>query len=344
VALAALPVVTTVVTALVSVPGPASAEAVHDGSLTSEITFVGSGSCSRTGPGDSLVGPVTVVADGQPHSSGASSSLRATAPVPDTDDTTDLLASTTTTYTATPVAGVLSRLDVVVGLAAQVVTSKGSANTCNTRAQAQSRLNLSFDLPAPRLVTVTVAAAGPVRGEATLSDPTFKLTDITAATGPTTIRSQTLLPAGTSQLVLDGLIVLDPPAPGAPQPTDSAGTVRTTVDVQVPGAATTESSTGRADKYVDLADLRGCAAGSVAATWAKRAGKGDHRTVKKAVFTVEGAKVATVKKPKKGQVTTLTGLPAGAVEVEVTLKLVKKKGAKGKPGPVTLTRSYLPCQ
>ena len=46
-----------------------------------------------------------------------------------------------------------------------------------------------------------------------------------------------------------------------------------------------------------------------------------------------------MKKPKKNQVTTLTGLPSGKpVEVEVTIKLVKK-GA----GSVTVERSYLTC-
>lgn len=343
-ALAAIPVVTTVVTALVTVPVPAFSEPVHDATLSSEITFVGNGSCTRTGPGDTLVGPVAVVADGQRHASGATSSVRTTAPVPNTDDTIDLSAATTTAYTATQAAGVLSRLDVAVDMAAHLVASKGAANTCGTRSQGQSVLKLSFDLPSPRLVTVTVSAAGPVRGRATLQDASFRFADITAATGPSTVRSQALLPAGTSKLQLEGFIVLDPPSPGDPQPTDSTGSVHTTVEVQTPGTATSEVSTARAGKYLDLAAVRGCATGSLAAAWGKRAGKGDHRTVKQAVFTVDGVKVATVKKPKKGQVTTLTGLPPGTVEVEATLKLVKKRGGKGKPGPVTLTRSYLPCQ
>lgn len=337
--LAVLPVVG----ALVCVP-PAAAEPVHDATLTSEITFVGSGTCTRTGPGDSLVGPVALVADGQRHTSGASSNVRTTAPAPDTDDTLDLSAAATTAHTATQVAGVLSRLDVAVDLAAHVVASKGAANTCGTRAQAQSRLDLSFDLPSPQLVTVTVSASGPVRGRATLQTQSSRFADITAATGPSTVRSRTLLPAGTSTLNLEGFIVLDPPSPGDPQPTDSAGSVHTTVEVQTPGTATSETSTARAGKYLDLAAVRGCAGGSVAATWGKRAGKGDHRTVKRAVFTVNGVKVATVKRPKKGQVTTVTGLPTGAVEVEATLKLVTKRGAKGKHGPAALSRSYLPCQ
>ena len=218
-ALAALPVVTV----LVTVPLPAFAEAVHDATLTSEITFVGSGSCTRTGPGDRLVGPVAVVADGQRHASGASSSARMTAPVPNTDDTTDLAASADTSYTAAQVAGVLSRLEVTADLAAHVVTSKGAANTCNTRAQGQSLVDLSFDLPAPRLVTVTVAAAGRVRGRASVTDSSGRVADITAATGPSTIRSLTVLPAGTSKLHVEGFIVLDPPAPGSPRSRSAAG-------------------------------------------------------------------------------------------------------------------------
>ena len=63
------------------------------------------------------------------------------------------------------------------------------------------------------------------------------------------------------------------------------------------------------------------------------------RTVKKAVFRVDGAKVKTVKKPTKKQVTTLTGLnPDEMAAVSVTLKLVKK-GA-GKPA---VERTYLAC-
>ena len=342
-ALAAMPVVTSVITALVAVP-PASAEPVHDATLTSEITFVGSGSCTRSGPGDRTVGPVGVVADGQRHASGASSSARATAPSPNTDDTTDLSASSDTTYTATQVAGVLSSLDVSVEMAAHLVASKGAANTCNTRAQGQSLLDLSFDLPAPRLVTVTVAAAGRVRGRASVTDSSGRVADITAATGPSTVRSQTVLPAGTSELHLEGFIVLDPPSPGSPQPADAAGSAHTTVEVQTPGVATSETSLGRASTYVDLAPARNCAGASLAATWDKGAGKGDHRRVKKAVFTVNGAKVATVKKPKRKQVTTLAGLPSGPIEVVATLKPFKKRDHKRNPDVVTLTRSYLPCQ
>ena len=338
---AALPVVTVVLTALVAVPGPASAVAVHDATLTTNITFVGSGSCTRSGPGDRTEGPVAVVADGQRHLSQATSGDRATAPVPNTDDTTDLSASASTTYTATQTGGVLSGLDVAVDLAAHVVTSKGAANLCNTRAQAQSLLDLSFDLPAPRLVTVTVTVDGPVSGRASFTDASFAQTDIGARAGGSTISSQTVLPAGTSKFFLEGFISLDPPSPGHPQPTDAAGTVHTTVAVQVPGTATNEVSTGRGGNYVDLADGRGCAGGTLAATWKKKAGKGEHRAIKKAVFAVNGNPIATVKKPKKGQVTTLTGLPPGAVEVEV--RLVKAKGAKGSHGPGTLTRSYLPC-
>jgi hypothetical protein len=59
--------------------------------------------------------------------------------------------------------------------------------------------------------------------------------------------------------------------------------------------------------------------------------------VKKAVFSVEGARVKTVRKPHKKTRVTLAGLPTNG-EVTVTAKLTLR-GA----GAVTVERTYYPC-
>jgi hypothetical protein len=105
-----------------------------------------------------------------------------------------------------------------------------------------------------------------------------------------------------------------------------------------PGVATSAAE-GDGSKYLKLSAGRTCANGTLTGKWKAKAGKGDDRTVKKAVFRVNGVKVKTVKKPKKKQTTVLTGLdPDEAADVSVTLKLVKKG-----TGQLSLERSYLPC-
>jgi hypothetical protein len=146
------------------------------------------------------------------------------------------------------------------------------------------------------------------------------------------------LPAGTWILSLQAQGIIQAPTPSLSMASPRTATADLSLTFDEPGVAT-GAAEGDAGKYVDLAAGRTCGAGSLAATWKSKAGKGDKRTVKKAVFRVDGAKVKTVKKPTKKQVTTLTGLdPDEMAEVSVTLKLVKK-GA-GKPD---VERTYLAC-
>ena len=146
-----------------------------------------------------------------------------------------------------------------------------------------------------------------------------------------------VLPAGTwaGQLVSQSILS----APTVANPTTSETTnFSIKAAFGQPGAATGPAK-GDGGKYLSLANGRNCAAGSLTATWKAKAGKGKNRKVKKATFYVNDVKVKSVKKPKKGQVTTLTGLAsADNLTVEARIKLVRK-GADD----VTVERSYVIC-
>jgi hypothetical protein len=322
---------------LLLAPAPAQAGVLDTPSTQVGVSFSGSGSCTPSGPGNVTSPAGTFAADGVPVTSTATSSATYTAADP--TDVTTVTTTSTNKITATQAGGALKSIDVVDTAQSTINATKGTAQTCNAQGQGVGVNQASFDLPTAKYVTVEVDsknslgyvvfqnAAGPLGGIS--QTVTFFL--------HSHLEQRLYLPAGTWILMIQGAGVHSAPTPTNPQPVTSS-TVTVGIDFEAPGAARTVSE-GEGGKYLDLADGRDCAAGSLTGTWKSKAGKGKHRKVKKATFYVNDVKVKVVKKPRKKSTTTLTGLdPDKIADVRVKLKLAKK-GA----GTVTVERGYLPC-
>jgi hypothetical protein len=297
--------------------------------------------CTHSGPGDVFsLPPGTFAANGVPVTSTASSSGVIT-DAGNASDKTTMSGSITSTVTATGVGGQLTSLHVAATASASLTTAV--ANTkCGASVAASGGATFQFDLAVPTLVTITsethrltgVAQVANINGASPGSGDIDGVLSYNAGAHATNTASA-VLRAGT------GLISIAQIQAGF-NATDTAssqsvsGDLTLDITFQPAGAASTAPS-GSAGKYVSLGAGRDCAGGTLPLTWTKKAGKGKHRVIKKATVTVNGTKVATVKKPKKGEVTLLKGLTAEkAADVAVSFKI------KGK-GKFEVERSYLRC-
>ena len=323
---------------LLVAPAPARAGVLDTPlSQTSAISSA-SGGCTSTG-GPSVNTPGTFAADGVPVTTTASTSFTWTK-TGDPTDVTTVSGTTTGTITATQAAGTLKTVDLSTSYQTALSSALGTAQACNAQVQVGSVYQAMFDLPTAKSVTVDVTTKG-----------TYAVLALQNTSNPASSSDQSIsyflhshatkemyLPAGTYIFQIQGLGIHQAPTPAAPSPATKSGSLAAHVSFEEPGTAKAATS-GTGTKYLDLGAARSCAAGSLTGTWKSKAGKGKGAKIKKAVFKVNGAKVRTVKKPKKGSTTTLTGLdPEQSIDVTVALKLVKK-GA----GTVTVERSYRPC-
>ncbi len=294
--------------------------------------------CTTTGPGDVTAPTTTFAADGVPVTRTASSSAVITDNA-NASDVTTMSGSISHTVTATQANGQLSA--VRVASTATTSLSTAIANTkCGASLDVQGGTQFQFDLAVPALMTVTAEAhrmigivqAGNITGptpEDLQAVVVYAIGDHGTSTGTV------LLPAGTNFIGVNQ-VQKSMEATAAAGSKSSSGDVTVDFAFETPGVASGAQS-GAGGKYVTLGSGRDCTAGSLPMTWKKKAGKGKHRVINKAIVRVNGAKVATIKKPKKGQVSKVTGLnPEKAADVEVTLKV------KGK-GKYTVERSYLRC-
>jgi len=324
---------------LLAVPSPSHAGVLDTPQTQTGIGFNGSGSCTQTGAGNTSSPVTPFAADGVPVTTTSSSSATYTHNVDNTDVTT-MTGTVSNTVTATQAGGALRTLDVHSTSLLTLAAAKGTAQACNASVSSQLANVAVFDLPSPKYVTARITSNG-----------SFGAVVIQSSLGPiggifqtvnfflhSDLTQRVYLPAGTWMVQLQAQSVIQAPTPSLTMASPRPGEADLYLTFDEPGAAA-GAAKGDAGAYVDLAAGRTCGDGSLSATWKRKAGKGDKRTVKKAVFRVDGAKVKTVKKPTKKQVTTLIGLdPEEMAVVSVTLKLVKK-GA-GKP---TVERSYLAC-
>jgi hypothetical protein len=295
--------------------------------------------CSQTGAGDVFsASPGTFAANGVPVSSTATSSAVITDDA-NASDITTMSGSVTSTVTATGAGGQLSNLHLVATAASSLTTAIADTQ-CGAQVTASGGASFQFDLAAPTLVTLT-AETHRLTGIAqvgNLASPSGSELDgvisFTAGRHGTSTATS-LLNAGPGFVGISQVQTAQD-APDTATTLSTSGDIVMDVTFQTPGLATTTQS-GSAGKYVSLGAGRDCAAGTLPLTWSKKAGKGDDRVIKKATVTVNGVKVATVKKPKKGEVTLLKGLFAEkAADVAVSFKI------KGK-GKFEAERSYLRC-
>jgi hypothetical protein len=324
-------------------PAPANAAVLITPQLAATVDFSffpSSGACTQVGADAAQT--IAFDADGVARTASASSSATVTHNT-DATDVTTLNGSVTSTATAQQSGGQLSKVTVTTNYSASVSSTLGAAQKCGSEVGAVGGAQYAFDLVAPTLVTVTVNAHGgiaqAIAGQG-LFGPGSEIA-IAGAIGAgqhSTSTGTVVLPAGTNfvamQVHQDGV---DAPSPTNSR-TSASGNATMTVTFQKPGNATTGAD-GSGKKYLAPAAGRDCTAGTLSATWKSKAGKGENRKVKKAVFYVNDKLVKTVKKPKKKDVTKLTKLdPEQAAHLEVVIQLAKK-GA----GKVSVERDYLPC-
>lgn len=325
---------------LLLAPSAAQAGILDTPQLQSTISFSNSGpaACTASGPGNATNGPLAFAADGVPVTSTVSSS-RTFTNNGDAGDVSTFDTSLTTTMTATSGADALGGFTFVAQGQNKVTATKGTAQQCGGSSQSTSVSQFKFDLPTTRAVTVDIegSATWQVTFQRTVPASPTRYIQLTSLGDDSAGQVTKILPAGTWQGSVISQSSITAPTAANPAPNETLS-VSVKATFGQPGAATGPAS-GDGGKYLSLANGRTCAAGTLAATWKGKAGKGKNRKVAKASFFVNDVKVKTVKKPKKGQVTTLSGLVAGKpAEVEARIKLAKK-GA----GTVTVERSYVIC-
>lgn len=315
---------------------PAQAGVLDSPTSTASVSVSLAGDCTLSGGAPSAVG--TFAADGVPvqttYSAGGTVTKNG-----NPSDATTISAALSSTIRATQAGGALKTVDVSASMQSSLAAALGTAQACNTSIQPSVTYNGALDLPTPRYATLHIDSKHAI-GVIQMLNAGGPL-DGTAATviyGHGTSTQRTYIPAGSWVFIIQAADQLKASTPTASFPSSKSSSVAIHMSFDEPGSAITEE-TGDGSKYLDLAAGRTCAAGSLTATWKGKAGKGDNIKIKKAVFRVDGAKVATVKRPAKGKRTTLSGLdPDTTADVSVTLKLMKK-GA----GKATVERSYLPC-
>jgi hypothetical protein len=323
---------------LLLAPTPAEAGVLDTPTTQVAAAFSASGTCTLSGPGNTSSNN-TFAADGASVVTSAASSATYTK-TGDPTDVTAMTSSYTQKVTVTQANNSLKTFDVQSSGAGTLNPSKGAAQTCAASLQSVGTNIATFDTPSPKILTIDIKAKDMVGLVAIVSTPNPSDGEVLGITYNlhSKLHQTFYLPAGHWTLQNQNAVIMQAPTPTSSQPSSRNGTASVHIDFGEPGSATTASS-GDGKKYVDLAAGRNCAAGTLTATFKNKAGKGDHRTIKKATFYVNDVKVASVKKPKKKSTKVLTGLSSDdAADVRVKLKLAKK-GA----GSKTVERSYLTC-
>ena len=295
--------------------------------------------CTHSGPGfvSSEPSGQQFAANGVPVTSTVSASDVVT-DTGNSSDTTTLTGSVTSTVTATGVAGQLTHIHMVANATSSLTTAIAGSK-CGASVFGGAGAQFQFDLAAPTLVTVTAEShrlAGTVQiGNLLSPDEDIDGVALYSLGSHGTSTATSLLQAGTGLIGLSQVqFGLEAPATAGTRST--SGDLGLDITFETPGVASTTQS-GSAGKYVTLAAGRNCAAGTLPLTWTKKAGKGKQRAVKKAIVKVNGAKVATIRKPKKNEVSLIKGLNAEReADVEVSFKIQGK-------GKLTVDRSYLRC-
>ena len=327
---------------VLSVPtAPAQAGVFDSPQLRTQVSFNagGPGVCTGSPPGPAMVGPVPFAADGVPVTSTGTFS-RTYTNNGDAGDITKLDSTMTSTVAVTGTPTSLTGIKFHSTSHSSVASTRGTAQQCGASVTTISFAQFTFDLAAPRAVVMHASGGGIVQvqfSRTVPSGPAEAVSLTLAGSGSGEGDAVKILSPGTWTASLAEQSQIAAPKPATPT-TSISGDVSAEVSFTDPGVAT-GPATGDGNKFLKTADARTCAGSALTATWRAKAGTGQRRTVKKAVFLVNGIKAATVRKPKKGKVTTLTGLTAGKpadLEVRITL------AAKG-AGTVTVERSYLIC-
>lgn len=253
-------------------------------------------------------------------------------------------------------AGGVTSIDIKAHLKAEANRTRGILNTCEASAEAAVTLNGTFSTSTPGVLVLDVSQVGEgftqnilllerltPTGQGHLS-LLFNLTGTRHYVVPVQAGEWGFMTAFNLTAASKG----DPMAP----PPSGDVEVELHADFKPFGSAA-GNVIGAGAKYVTLPDAQNCTTHSITADFTNKAGKplkgknkakGENKAkkrkpvIKKATFYVNGVKVRTVKKPHKNTLTTVGNLPADETSV------VKVKLTLPGKAPVTLHRTYLPCE
>jgi hypothetical protein len=223
----------------------------------------------------------------------------------------------------------------------------GLASDCSTSASANFSLSSVLTLTAPAMLELRAKVSGvsPLSTlTATFSTPGGGSVQMANATGSDS-RRLVLVPAGVYGVSISLTSALASALPIA-TPKNLVSHFSLQADFRQPGLAE-GSSAGTGAKYLALPDTLNCSNGTATADFTAKAGKKvkkpkkGHKKKKpvitKADFFAGDAKVASVRKPNRDTLTTVTGIDtSGEVTLEAVLTVPKK-------GTLSVRRTYLPC-
>lgn len=333
---------------VLSGPTPASGAALS-GSFAASTGFTtsGGGGCALSADTSSSSSG-TFPSGGPATSYSFDSSAVATDPS-DSADVTQLRSRFQASARSVDSGGVLTSLDLRGQASLTVDRAQDAASSCSSSAGAGMSLSTNpLVLTQPSLLDTSMKVRGADGQSSTQTSFALVFSRATPGTeviaeshvnNNETTRRQVLLPPGTYQMALSLSTQLAQPGP-LPGPETGAITFSLDLDI-VPAGSADSVQRGAATKYVALPAGLSCGNGSVKAHFTNKAGpkpkKGAKPKIKKALFYVNDVKVATVKRPHKNTVKTLTGLPpTDAVTVETRLYLTGK-------GVAETRRTYRPC-
>ena len=147
--------------------------------------------------------------------------------------------------------------------------------------------------------------------------------------------AEVLLPAGTYAVISALAVTWIGPQTASDPTVFSASPVATTTFEKV-GSAKAKAD-GAAKKFVATDKAVKCTKAKLGAKFTGAAGKVKGGVIEKAIFRVNGKKVKTVKKPKKGHKVKLKKVP-GPVDTHLKVTVRYARG-----GTATLTRTYWSC-
>jgi hypothetical protein len=236
----------------------------------------------------------------------------------------------------------------VEGVASVTFDSKyGLASDCSGTAMTGVSGSATLTLTAPAMLDLRVKAlrGGYLTTVSVLLTSSSGVSQTIAAYSGTNGRRLTLVQPGNYAFNFSLTSLLTGPSPIlVPKTRTMPFTFR--ADFKAPGAAE-GGSAGTGAKYLALPDTLNCSNGTAAADFTAKAGKKlkkpkkGHKKKKpvitKADFFVGDVKVASVRKPNRDTLTTVTGIDtSGEVTLEAVLTVPKK-------GTLTVRRTYLPC-
>lgn len=325
-------------------PAPANAAAINGSASGAVQASLTGGSCAVTGgPFNTPTPPLSLNSNAvTPFSVSASATGTSTG---NPADVTQAAATLQGTAFSTEAGGSAQSIGVDGVVSLSLDSKFGLASACSGGAAGTLAGSANLTVTAPAMLDLRVKAKNGgylTTAQASLSSATGTNQVLALYTG-TDGRRLALVQPGTYSFAFAVTSQLTGPAP-IPVPKTRVMPFTFRADFK-PVGANEGASAGTGTKYLTLPDQLNCSNGSAVADFTAKAGKKVKKgkkakkpVITKAAFYVNGALVASVKKPNKNTLTTVTGI-AGTEEttIEAVLSVPKK-------GTLSVRRTYLPCR